>query len=135
MERKRVNVTAVMCFSVEESLIMTLDKTTLSHLYLEEQLTIRAIAEKLSVSPRKVHNAMIRWRIPRRPNSARTNRPAPSFPLDEGTLRQHYHDAGQTIKQIAVQFKVSPWIVFSAMKYWDIPRRRCGPRSVRSWNE
>ena len=108
-----------------------LDKSTLSHLYLEEQLTIRAIADKLSVNPRKVHDAMRLWRIPRRPNSARTNRPAPKFPFDEATLRYHYHDLGQTIKQIAVHFEVSTWIVFSAMKYWDIPRRRCGPRPAR----
>jgi hypothetical protein len=108
-----------------------LDKSTLSHLYLEEQLTIRAIADRLSVSPRKIHDAMRRWRIPRRPNSTRTNRPAPNFPFDEAILRYHYHDSGQTIKQIAEQFKVSTWIVFSAMKYWDIPRRRCGPRPAR----
>jgi hypothetical protein len=114
---------------------MTLDKTTLAHLYLEEQLTIRAIAEKLNVNQRKVHDAMIRWRIPRRPHSARTNRPAPTFPFDEATLRYHYHDAGKTIKQVAIHFDVSPWVVFSAMKYWDIPRRRCGPRPVRSANE
>ncbi len=114
---------------------MTLDKTTISHLYLEEQLTIRAIAKKLSVNPRSVYSAMIRWRIPRRPRSARTNPPAPKFPFDEATLRYHYHESGQTIKQIALDFKVSIGVVFSAMKYWDIPRRRPGPRPVRSWNE
>lgn len=114
---------------------MSLDKTTLAHLYVEEHLTIRAIANKLSVSQRQVHSAMIRWRIPRRSHSARTNRSEPNVPFDEATLRYHYHDAGQTIKQIALHFKVSSWVVFSAMKYWDIPRRRCGPRPVRSSNK
>jgi hypothetical protein len=112
-----------------------LDKSTLSHLYLEEQLTIRAIADKLNVNPRKIHDAMRHWRIPRRPNSVRTNRPAPTFPFDEATLRYHYHDSGQTIKQIAVHFEVSTWIVFSAMKYWGIPRRRSGPRPARERNQ
>ena len=115
--------------------MIILDKTTLSHLYIEEQLTIRAIADKLSVNPRKIHDALRHWRIPRRPNSARTTRPAPNFPFDEATLRHYYHDAGQTIKQIAGQFKVSTWVVSSAMKYWDIPRRRCGPRPVRQRNK
>src|SRR6476659_7945750 len=81
-----------------------LDKSTLSHLYLEEQLTIRAIAEKLDVNPRKIHDAMRLWHIPRRSNSTRLNRPAPIFPFDEATLRYHYHGLGQTIKQIAEHF-------------------------------
>ena len=115
--------------------MMILDKATLSHLYLEEQLTIRAIADKLSVNPRKIHDAMRLWRIPRRPKSARPHHPAPTFPFDEATLRHHYHDAGQTMKQIAIHFEVSTSVVFSAMKYWDIPRRRCGPRSARQRNE
>jgi hypothetical protein len=125
----------VMCCSAGESLMIILDKATLSHLYIEEQLTIRAIADKLSVNPRKIHDALRHWRIPRRPNSARTRRPAPNFPFDEATLRHHYHDTGQTIKQIAGQFKVSTWVVASAMKYWDIPRRPCGPRPVRQRNK
>jgi hypothetical protein len=108
-----------------------LDKAMLQRLYIEEQLTIRAIADKLSINPRKVHAAMIRWRIPRRPHSARPHRPAPTFPFDEATLWYHYHDAGQTIKEIGVQLNVPFSLVLSAMKYWDIPRRRCGPRPVR----
>jgi hypothetical protein len=107
---------------------MTLDKATLSYLYLEEQLTIRAIASKFGVNPRKVHTAMIRWRIPRRPSSARPNRPAPDAPLDEATLRYSYLDLGQTLKEVAMQLNVSQWLVLSAMKYWHIPRRRGGPK-------
>jgi hypothetical protein len=114
---------------------MTLDKATLMQLYLEEQLTIRAIADKLNVNQRQVHDAMIRWRIPRRSHSARTNRPAPNFPFDEANLRYHYQDMEQTIKQIALHFDVPTWSVLAAMKYWGIPRRRCGPRPVRSVGE
>jgi DNA-binding CsgD family transcriptional regulator len=110
---------------------MTLDKATLSYLYLEEQLTIRAIADKLGVNPRTVHTAMIRWCIPRRPPSARPNRSAPDAPLDEATLRYSYLDLGQTLKEVAVQLNVSHWLVLSAMKYWHIPRRRGGPKPKR----
>jgi len=112
-----------------------LDKNTLLQLYIEEQLTIRAIAEKLSVNPRKVHDAMRHWRIPRRPNSTRMHRPIPNFPFDEATLRNHYHGSGQTIKQIAEHFNVSTWVVFSAMKHWNIPRRRSGPRPAHQRNQ
>jgi hypothetical protein len=42
---------------------------------------------------------------------------------------------GKTIKQIAEQFNVSTWIVFSAMKHWNIPRRRSGPRPALQRNE
>ena len=107
---------------------MTLDKATLSYLYLEEQLTIRAIADKLSVTPRTIHTAMIRWRIPRRRPSARPNRPAPDAPLDEATLRYLYLDLGQTLREVAAQLNVRHWLVLSAMKYWHIPRRRGGPK-------
>jgi hypothetical protein len=109
--------------------------TELAHLYLAEQLTNHTIADKLKVNPRNIHDAMIRWRIPRRPHSAQPNRPAPASPFDEATLRYHYHDAGQTIRQIAEHFDVSTSVVFPAMKYWAISHRRCGPRPVRSGNE
>jgi hypothetical protein len=123
---------ALLWLLVQTLRMETLDKFTLQRLYVDEQLTIRAIAERLSVNPRKVHDAMIRWRIPRRPASARLNRPAPNVPFDEATLRYHYLDLGQTIKEIGVQLNVSHWLVLSAMKYWQIPRRRCGPKPKRS---
>jgi hypothetical protein len=105
-----------------------LDKTTLQRLYVDEQLTIRGVAHKLNVQPRVVYDAMIRWRIPRRPSSARPHRPAPHPPCDEATLRYHYLDLGRTIKEIGVQLNVSQSAVFAALKYWQIPRRRCGPK-------
>jgi len=108
-----------------------LDKITLQRMYLEEELTIRAIADRFQVNPRVVYDALMRWRIPRRPSSARPNRPAPVIPFDEATLRYHYLDLEQTIKEIGVQLNVSDSLVFSAMKYWHIPRRRCGPRPKR----
>ena len=110
---------------------MILDKTTLLHLYIEEQLTIRAIADKLSVRPRVVYDALMHWRIPRRPATARPHRPAPNLPFDEATLRYHYLELEQTIKEIGVQLNVPYGLVLSAMKYWHIPRRRCGPKPKR----
>jgi hypothetical protein len=109
-------------------LMNKLDRITLYRLYVEEQLTIRAIANMLSIRQKKVYDAMIRWRIPRRPGSVRLHRSKPEFPFDEATLRYHYHEKGQTIKEIAMQFNIPHGRVFSAMKYWGIPRRRCGPK-------
>jgi predicted DNA-binding protein YlxM (UPF0122 family) len=108
-----------------------LDRMTLYQLYVEEQLTIRAIADKLSIRQKKVYDAMMRWRIPRRPSSIRLNRLEPKFPFDEATLRHLYHEVGQTIKEIAAQFNISYGRVFSAMKYWGVPRRRRGPKPKR----
>ena len=109
----------------------TLDKITLQQLYVEDQLTIREIAEKLSIRPRVVYDAMIHWRVPRRPKSARPNRPAPTLHYDEATIRYHYLDLGQTIKEIAIQLNISSGSVYTAMKRWNIPRRRCGPKPLR----
>jgi predicted DNA-binding protein YlxM (UPF0122 family) len=107
------------------------DRMIVYRLYVEEQLTIREIATMLSVHHQKVYAAMIRWRIPRRKGSHRPHRSEPKRPLDQATLQYHYHELGQTIKEIAVQFNVSNGVVHSAMKYWGIPRRRCGPKPKR----
>jgi len=108
-----------------------LNRMTLYRLYVEEQLSIRAIGDMLSVPHQKVYAAMIPWRIPRRKGSARPHQRQPKSPLDEATLRYHYHEEGQTIKEVALRLKVSTGAVSSAMKYWDIPRRRCGPKPKR----
>jgi hypothetical protein len=108
-----------------------LDKMTLYRLYVEEQLSIRAIGNMLSIRHQEIYLAMVRWRIPRRAASIRTHRSEPKLPLDETTLRYHYNELGQTIKEIAIQFNASTGAVLSAMKYWDIPRRRCGPKPKR----
>jgi hypothetical protein len=43
-----------------------LDETTLRHLYADEGRSIAAIAAILRSSPSRIHNALIRWGIPRR---------------------------------------------------------------------
>ena len=109
------------------------DKMIVYRLYVEEQLTIREIATMLSVHQQTVYTAMIRWRIPRRKGPNRPHRSEPKRPLDQATLQYHYHELGQTIKEIAAQFNVSHGVVHSAMKYWGIPRRRCGPKPKRQF--
>jgi transposase-like protein len=114
---------------------MTLDKTTLARLYLEEQLTIRAIAKRYNRADRTVYDLMRRWRIPRRPRGVRVNIPALVLPFDEATLRQLYLDQGQTLREVADQFQVSRSLIRKAMIRWQIPRRRCGPRPLRQRND
>ena len=113
---------------------MTLDKTTLSRLYLEEQLTIRAIAKRYNRADRTVYDLMRRWGIPRRPRWLRVNNHASTLPFDESTLRQLYLDQGQTLREIADQLQVSRSLIRSAMIRWHIPRRRPGPRPERQRN-
>jgi hypothetical protein len=109
----------------------TLDEMTLRRMYHEERLSIRAIADALGLNYRTIYDALMRWKIPRRPRGLRTIYHVPTFAFDEATLRHLYLDAGHTIKEIAVTFQVAPSAVWSAMEYWQIPRRRRGPRHQR----
>jgi transposase len=109
----------------------TFDETTLRRMYLEEQHSIRAIAEALGYSQRTIYDALMRWRIPRRsPGVQRSNIP-PTFSFEEAALRKLYLEEGHTIKEIAAQYRIGESTVWSALNYWHIPRRRRGPRPAR----
>lgn len=110
---------------------MTLDKTTLARLYLEEQLTIRAIAKRYNRAARTIYDLMRRWRIPRRPRSFSADSPALDLTFDESRLRQLYLEQGRTLQEVADELQVSRALIRKAMIRWHIPRRRPGPRPVR----
>src|SRR5262245_51259489 len=111
---------------------MMLDEALLRRLYLEEQHSIRGIAEILGLATRTVYDAMLHYRIPRRPpGGARPRRTGTSETvgsLDETTVRQLYLEAGQSIIEIARVARCSQASVRKAMIRWNIPRRRQGPR-------
>lgn len=108
------------------------DETVLRQLYLEEQRSIREIAAILGMATRTVYDALIRYRIPRRPRSV--SRPGHSHGkltvglLDEATVRRLYLEDGQSISEIAHVAHCSPAGLCKAMIRWNIPRRRQGPR-------
>ena len=112
-----------------------LDETTLRRLYLEEQLSIRAIATMSNISTRVVYDALSRYRIPRRKQGYRSQRPSAidldSGLLEEETLRRLYTDEGHSIAAIAALVQSSPSRIRNALVRWDIPRRRRGrPDSI-----
>lgn len=106
-----------------------LDEVTLRHLYLEEQRSIRAIAELEHVPTRTVYDALIRYRIPRRPSGFHHKRLLPtSAPFDEATLRRLYLEEERSIRDIAALYQVSTRMVYDALSRHRIPRRTVGHR-------
>jgi hypothetical protein len=107
-----------------------LDEATVRRLYLEEQLSIRAIATLARVSTRVVYDVMSRYRIPRRRRGYRSE-PRPNIdlkagPIAEGTLRHLYTDEQRSIAAIAAMLQSSPSRIRNALVRWGIPRRRRG---------
>lgn len=108
-----------------------IDQATLRRLYIDEERSIRSIAELLHVAPRTVYDAMIHGRIPRRQTWQHSNRSSSSSDgtrFDEAMLRQLYQTEQFSIREIAARFHVSHSVVYSALVRWNIPRRRLGPR-------
>lgn len=110
-----------------------LDETTLRRLYIEERLTIRAIADLSNVSTRIVYDALSRYRIPRRVRGYRAE-PANAIEVEGGwldklTLQRLYINEGRPIAEIAATVRSSPSRIRNALVRWDIPRRRRGRRN------
>jgi predicted DNA-binding protein YlxM (UPF0122 family) len=105
------------------------DEKTLRRLYLEEQLSIRAIAELKQVPTRTIYDALIQYRIPRRPAKFRSSRAEPiAAPFDEASLRRLYVGEERSIRDIAALYQVSTRMVYDALSHYRIPRRTSGFR-------
>jgi predicted DNA-binding protein YlxM (UPF0122 family) len=106
------------------------NEANLRRLYLDEERSIRNIAALYQVSARMVHDALNRYRIPRR--RAGQQRPVPSVitfgdsVLDKATLQRLYQEDGQSIAAIASSVACAPSRIRNALVRWDIPRRRRG---------
>jgi len=106
-----------------------LDETTLRRLYLEEQRSIREIAVLQHLPTRSVYDALIRYRIPRRPASYRSPHKDPvEAPFDEAMLRGWYLEEERSIRAIADLAHVSTRVVYDALMRYGIPRRTVGQR-------
>jgi predicted DNA-binding protein YlxM (UPF0122 family) len=98
-----------------------IDEIRLRQLYLDEQLSIRAIAARERVSTRMVYDALKRYGIPRRANGY--HQPATPPLLDADTLRRLYLDEHYSIRGIAAHCQVSTRAVLDALTHHGIPRR------------
>lgn len=106
-----------------------LDEATLRRLYLEECLSIRAIAAQEQLPTRMIYDALIKYRIPRRPAGFRGQELRRATPaLDEATLRRIYVEEGQSIRAIAELAGVSTRMIYDALIRYRIPRRAVGQR-------
>jgi len=106
-----------------------LDESTLRQLYLEQQRSIRDIAALEHVPTRTVYDALIRYRIPRRPSGLRSVRPQLASALfDEATLRRLYLQEQRSICVIAALHHVSTRMAYDALSRYRIPRRAAAQR-------
>lgn len=109
-----------------------LDKRILPRAGEIEQLTLRAVADMIGVSPRTVYDALMNWPIPVPAAKPRRHQPQRSFAFEEATVRSLYFDKGYTVKEIAEHLSTGRSSVLAAMNYWQIPRRRRGRRPSKS---
>lgn len=109
-----------------------LDKYSLPRPGEIEQLTLRAVADMIGVSPRAVYDALMNWPIPASTAKPHRSHPPRTFPFEEATVRFLYFDLGYTVKEIADHLSVGKSLVLAAMNYWQLPRRRRGPRPSKS---
>ena len=112
-----------------------IDLATLRHLYVDQQLSIRAVAAALQIDARTVHTALIRGRIARRQRweqRVTTAARAAGAQFDEATLRCLYGIEQLSIREIAERFDICTATVHHALVAWDIPRRKRGrPNKAR----
>jgi hypothetical protein len=102
-------------------------------MYLDEQRSIREIAQLEHISTRAIYDALIHYCIPRRAPGFRRRRAQPaSVPFDEPTLRRLYLDEERSIRNIAALYQVSTRIVYDALSRYCIPRRTTGHRRQRA---
>jgi predicted DNA-binding protein YlxM (UPF0122 family) len=100
------------------------DEAYLRYLYLDQELSIRAIAARERVPLRTVYDALIHYRIPRRLAGFHSASIQPAdTPLDETTLRRLYLSEERTIRDIAALYQVSTRKVYDALRRYRIPRR------------
>jgi len=104
-----------------------IDQDRLQQLYVTEQRSIRNIAAIEHVPTRTIYDALMHYRIPRRPAGYHTKRLQPTHAsFSEATLRQLYLDEERSIRNIAALYEVSTRVVYNALSHYRIPRRKGG---------
>lgn len=106
------------------------DEATLRCWYVEEERSIRAIAELAQVSTRVVYEALLRYGIARRTVGQRSGAITPATRdgrlVDEAVLRRLYEEENLSIEKIASMLACSPSRIRSALIRWGIALRPRG---------
>src|SRR5688572_24556150 len=100
-----------------------LDAATLRRMYVDEGMTIAAIARALRVRKQTVCAALAQWDIPRRRRGPRQH--IPELPFTSGELRRLVDRKG--IRAVARRLKVAPDVVYAYLHREPLPRRSKRP--------
>jgi transposase-like protein len=99
----------------------------LSELYVDEEMTIPALAARFGVAAQTVHNWLVAAGVPRRPNPAAVRQD-----ISDHEIVPLHVDGGQSAAEIAEQLGCSTSLVYAHLASQDVPRRDRGAgRRVR----
>ena len=99
------------------------DVETLRRLYVDEGLSVAAIAGRLGVAAQTVHNWLVAGGVPRRPSPARFR-----ADIDDGEIIRLYTHEGHTAAEIAEQLGCSASLVYGRLARRGVDRRSQAPR-------
>jgi transposase len=94
------------------------DVATLSRLYVDDELTIAALAALFGVAAQTVHNWLVAAGVPRRPSAA-----APRSDISDEVLVRLYSRGGLSAAEISVRVGCSPSLVYSRLARLGVVRR------------
>ena len=99
------------------------DVGTLRRLYVDEGLSLGAVAGRLGVTAQTVHNWLVAGGVPRRPSPARFR-----WDIDDGEIVRLYSQEGHTAAEIAEQLGCSASLVHGRLARRGVDRRPQAPR-------
>jgi transposase len=99
------------------------DVETLRRLYVDEGLSLAAMAGRLGVAAQTVHNWLVAGGVPRRPSPARFR-----SDIDDGEIIRLYTHEGHTAAEIAEQLGCSASLVYARLARRGVDRRPQAPR-------
>lgn len=99
------------------------DAASLHRLYVDERLTVAAVASMLGVSAQTAHNWLVVAGVPKRasPASARAE-------VSDVEVRRLYELEGWTAAEVAAQLGCSTSTVYARLQRLGVPRRPARPR-------
>ena len=94
------------------------DVGTLRRLYVDEGLSLAAMAARLGVVAQTVHNWLVAGGVPRRPSPAKFG-----ADIDDGEIIQLYTQQGHTAAEIADQLRCGTSLVYARLARRGVDRR------------
>jgi len=99
------------------------DVETLRRLYVDEGLSLAAMAGRLGVAAQTVHNWLVAGGVPRRPSPATFR-----SDIDDGEIIRLYIHEGHSAAEIAEQLGCSTGLVYARLARRGVDRRPQAPR-------